>query len=62
MEKVFLYINLTKIHLQHETNTTPPTWFWAPLHHAPTASTSSSPLQFSLREMVNGFAVGEKGD
>jgi hypothetical protein len=61
MEKVLLYINLTKSHLQHETNTAPRTWSLAPLHHAPTTSTSSSPLQFSLREMVRDLQLGQRG-
>jgi hypothetical protein len=59
MEKVLIYINLTKIHLQPETGTAPRTWSWAPLHHAPTNSKSSSPLKFSLGKW-QGLAIGEK--
>jgi hypothetical protein len=41
-------------------DTAPRTRSWAPLHHAPTASMYSSPLQFSLGKW-QGFAMEEKG-
>ena len=40
--------------------TAPRTRSWAPIHHAPTASTYSSPLHFSLGKW-KGFAMEEKG-
>jgi hypothetical protein len=40
--------------------TAPQTQSWAPLHHAPTASMSSSPLQFSLGKFQR-LAMEEKG-
>jgi hypothetical protein len=40
--------------------TAPRTRSWDPLHHAPTTSTYSSPLQFSLGKW-QGFAMEEKG-
>jgi hypothetical protein len=40
--------------------TDPRTRSWAPLHHAPNASTYSCPLDFSLGKW-KGFAMEEKG-
>ena len=40
--------------------TAPQNQSWVPLHHAPTASTYSSPLQFSLWKW-KGFAMEEEG-
>jgi hypothetical protein len=60
MEKIFLYINLTKVVYNMRLETAPQTRSWAPLHHASTTSMYSSPLQFSLGKW-QGFAMEKEG-
>jgi hypothetical protein len=60
MEKVFIYINLTKVVYNMRLTTSLRTWSSDPLHHAPTSYTSSSPLQFSVGKWKKACNGGKR--